>query len=196
MKLVKMGKLNIELMDKIEPKYFTTYDIYRFEPSEDLCDLIGGIEVELRLKRSREDEEKIELSSIYTGIIGYEVEESCKHKEICRGNFYLDFLNYKKWLTNIRDGIKTLSEVIGEDCSKHRDSGFYSQPNKVSRRIYNIELTFINFLNLAYVLYTEGFDKSIPEYILFEPITKMLRELGDTFEGVIASIRAFSLIMG
>jgi hypothetical protein len=194
MELVRKRVLDIKFADRIEPEYFTTYDIFRFEPSEDPCDLVGGFEVELRFEPS-EDKEKVELSSMYTGIIGYEVKGDCKDKKICRGNFYLEFFGYRDWLINLKNGVEAVSRVIGEDYSKYRRDGFYSHKNKVSKGAEDIEYTLLNLLNLTYILYTEGFDTDIPEYKLFEPIIKLLREFGDTFDKVIASIRAFSHII-
>jgi hypothetical protein len=194
--LVKKGIIDIDFADKIDPKYFTSYDIYLLEPSEDPCDLVGALEIYMRF--SSKESKKIELRTMYTGIIGYEFDENCKKgsTNVSHGDFYLDFGNGQKWTRIIGEDIDNLLTVIGDDYSKYREEKFYSE-NKISRSAKDIEYTFLNFLNLIYTLYTEGFDKEwFPEYSLFEPIIKTLKEFGDTFEKVIASIRAFSLIMG
>ena len=196
MELLRKRVLDIKFADKIKPEYFTTYDIFRFEPSEDPCDLVGGLEVELRFAPSKEDGNKVEMSSIYTGIIGYEAKEGCEDKKICRGNFYLELYGCRRWLVSLKNGVEALEKVIGEDYSKYKREAFYSHKNNISKGAEDVENTYVNFLNLAYILYTEGFDREwLPEYPLFEPIIKTLREFGDTFDKVIASMRAFSYII-
>jgi hypothetical protein len=196
MELLRKGVLDIKDADRIKPEYFTTYDIFRFEPSEDPCDLVGGLKLQVRFAPSKENEDKVELSSIYTEIVGYETKESCKDKRICRDNFYLELYGCREWLVNLKNGVEALERVIGEDYSKYKREAFHSHRNNVSKGAEDVENTFVNFLNLAYILYTEGFDREwLPEYPLFEPIIKTLQEFGDTFDKVIASMRAFSYVI-
>jgi hypothetical protein len=194
MELMRKRVLDIKFADKIEPKYFTTYDIYRLEPSEDPCDSVSLLEIELRFRPS-EDKEKVELEVVNTGVVWYEDKEGYEDKMVCRGNFFLEFFDCREWLVNLKKGVEALSMVIGEDYSKYRREEFCLHKNKVSKGAEDVEYTLLNFLNLTYTLYTEEFDKNIPEYKLFEPVIKMLKEFGDTFDKVINSVRAFSHII-
>jgi hypothetical protein len=194
--LIESGALDIKLADKIHPKYFTTYNIYRSKPSNDPCDLIGGFDMEIRIKPS-EDEDKVRISNLGVVIFGYETRwGSCKYKKICRG--HLNMSNSNDLLVSVRDSIDNLTQAVGEDYSKHRVEEYHSgRGDIILQSAKLVEYTFINFLTLAYTLFTEEYDKDwVPEHIIFKTATKTLQDLGSTFEEVIKVIRSFSLILG
>jgi len=192
--LMEKGIIDTKLAERIEPEHFTIYNVYEFKSSKDSCDLIGEAEINIKFERLSEDKGKVGLSSMYTGITIYDFDENCKYKGIQTGNIYLDFLRYRRLAIILRDDIETLSKVMGEDYMEYRYDVF-SSSNEVLLGAEEIERTFLNFLNLAYALYTGGVNVNAPEYALFEPVIEVFREAGNTFEDVIATIRAFATIM-
>ncbi len=198
-RLIEKGFLDIKPADEIRPEYFTSYNIFRFKPSSESCDPIGGLEFQYQFETTIEDKNKIGMSYMRTMIIGYECDSDrdIEDKRICRSDFYLPIHSHNNQLTDIEWYIRTLKSAFGRSYSKYRRSEHYSPMNNISKSAENLEKTFINFLNLTYTLFTGKFkEKWFSIYPLFETVEKTLQELGESFDKVLETIRAFSTLIG
>jgi len=184
----------VQHRDKIEYEKFSYFDVYRFDDKSDGEIEKVEFEVEIRpdsfLKEAR--------------IFALKLNVAASEPDNKSSNFYDkvpfkdQFCFFSTLIHEKRDDIesfvkdlRTLYWIQGKSYSKfpkRRRGG-------VVDRIEHIEDHMILFINFLYTLYTGEFEKNTPGGRLFEPFTKILKELGDTFENALEWIKVFGILI-
>jgi hypothetical protein len=186
----------VQHRDKIEYEKFSYFNVYRFDNKSD--GEIEKVEFEVQFGPSSFFLERVRIFALKLNIVASEPDNedpnfydkvpfkdrSCFFSTLIHEN-YDDIESFEK-------DLRTLYWIQGKSYSKfpkRRRGG-------VVDRIEHIEEHMILFTNFLYTLYTGEFEKNTPGGRLFEPFTKSLKELGDTFENALEGLKFIVILAG
>jgi len=190
----------VQHRDKIEYEKFSYFDVYRFDDKSD--GEIEKVEFEVRFEVDFIPDCFLEKARIFA----LKLKVAASEPDNKSSNFYDKVLFEDRFCTFYRilpplafyeikrfeEDLRKLRLVQGISYSKFpkwRRGG-------VVERIERIEEYMILFTNFLYTLYTGEFEKNTPERRLFEPFTKSLKELGDTFENALQGLKVLVKFTG
>jgi hypothetical protein len=186
----------VQHRDKIEYEKFSYFDVYRFDNKSD--GEIEKVEFEVQFGPSSFFLERARIFALKLNIAASEPDNKSS-------NFYDNvpfkdrFCSFSTLIHENYDDIESFEKDLRTLCWIQGKS--YSKFPKRRRggvvdRIEHIEEHMILFTNFLYTLYTGEFEKNTPGSRLFEPITKFLKELGDTFENALEWLEALVKLTG
>jgi hypothetical protein len=196
----EIRSIKVEQADKIKYENFSRFNVYKFDRDSD-----GGVlEVWLIVEFGPNNINNGRVSARIWGL-GLDLLESGLHPSKKNANVTVSKAEHHSFATRIRGGktdiedlqgyLRTLRWTQGKSYSKLSER---SRPNEtgVGHKIRQLEQNLLLFANFFYTLYTDGFEKNNPGYILLEPFIKLLKTYGNTFEEVLSTIKEVVTLVG
>jgi hypothetical protein len=192
--------IKVEQADKIKYENFSRFNVYKFDRDSDGEVLEVRFEVEFGACQLNDGRMAARIWQLDIELLESEPYPSKDNTDetvikVEHHGFTTRIYGGTTDIEDLQGYLRTLRWTQGKSYSKLSE---HSRPDRtgVGYKIRQLEQRLLLFANFFYTLYTDGFEKNNPSYVLLEPFIKLLKTYGDTFEEVLSTINEVVTLVG